>query len=36
MGSGYRMQEIRLYLIVQESDPTSGEECEDRLERLLQ
>lgn len=36
MGSGYRMQQIRLYLLVQESDPTSGSECEDRLERLLQ
>lgn len=36
MGSGYRMQQIRLYLLVQESDPTSGSECEDRLERLMQ
>jgi hypothetical protein len=35
-GSGMRMQEIRLYLLIQESDPTSGEECEDRLELLLQ
>jgi hypothetical protein len=36
MGSGYRMQEIRLYLLLQESDPSSGDECEDRLESLLQ
>jgi hypothetical protein len=36
MGSGYRNQEIRLYLLVQESDPSSGDECEDRLETLLQ
>ena len=36
MGSGYRNQLIRLYLVLQESDPTSGDECEDRLERLLQ
>lgn len=36
MGSGYRNQLIRLYLLIQESDPTSGNECEDRLEVLLQ
>lgn len=36
MGSGYRMQEIRLFLTLQETDPTSGDECEDRLEALLQ
>lgn len=36
MGSGYRNQLIRLYLLIQESDPTAGDECEDRLETLLQ
>ena len=36
MGSGYRNQLIRLYLVLQETDPTSGDECEDRLEALLQ
>lgn len=36
MGSGYRNQLIRLYLVLQETDPTSGDECEDRLEELLQ
>lgn len=36
MGSGYRNQLIRLFLLVQESDPSSGAECEDRLEELLQ
>lgn len=36
MGSGYRHQEIRLYLLVQETDMSSGDECEDRLEALLQ
>jgi hypothetical protein len=36
MGAGYRNQRIRLFLLAQESDPTSGEECEDRLEKLLQ
>ena len=36
MGSGYRQQLIRLFLIVQESDPDGGAECEDRLEHLMQ
>lgn len=36
LGAGYRNQLIRLFLLVQESDPTSGDECEDRLEELLQ
>lgn len=36
MGSGYRNQMIRLFLLVQETDLTSGTECEDRLEELLQ
>lgn len=36
MGSGYRQQRISLFLLVQESDSSSGEECEERLEVLLQ
>lgn len=36
LGSGYRQQRIRLFLLVQESDSSSGEECEERLEQLLQ
>lgn len=36
MGSGYRNQRIRLFILAQESDPSSGDECEDRLEKLLQ
>lgn len=36
MGAGYRNQLIRPYLVLQETDPTSGAECEDRLEALLQ
>lgn len=36
MGAGYRNQRIRLFILAQESDPSSGEECEDRLEKLLQ
>lgn len=36
LGTGYRNQLIRLFLLLHESDPTSGEECEDRLESLLQ
>lgn len=35
-GAGMRNQLIRLYLVVQETDPTSGDECEDRLEALKQ
>lgn len=35
-GAGMRNQLIRLYLLIQESDPTAGDECEDRLETLLQ
>lgn len=35
MGTGFRNQEIRLALAIQQSDGTSGEECEDRLEELL-
>jgi hypothetical protein len=36
MGAGFRYQIIRPFMIVQESDPTSGAECEDRLSRLVQ
>lgn len=36
MGAGYRNQLIRPFLLVQESDPSSGAECEDRLEALMQ
>lgn len=36
MGSGYRNQLIRLFLLVQETDPSSGDECEERLEKLVQ
>lgn len=36
MGSGYRNQLIRLFAFVRESDPTSGEECGQRLDALLQ
>lgn len=36
MGGGYRNQLIRLFLLVQETDMTSGAECENRLEELLQ
>jgi hypothetical protein len=36
MGSGYRNQLIRLFAFVSESDPTSGEECGQRLDLLLQ
>lgn len=36
MGSGYRNQLVRITLLVQESDPSSGDECEDRLEDLMQ
>lgn len=36
MGAGYRNQAIRPFLLVQESDLSSGAECEDRLEALLQ
>ena len=34
-GSGMREQRINLVVVVQESDGTSGERCEDRLEELL-
>lgn len=36
MGAGYRNQLVRPFLLVQESDPSSGAECEDRLAALLQ
>lgn len=36
MGSGYRNQLISPFLLVQESDLSSGAECEDRLEALIQ
>lgn len=36
MGAGYRNQLARPFMLVQESDPSSGAECEDRLERLIQ
>ena len=35
MGAGYRNQFIRLFAMVCESDPTSGEECGVRLDLLL-
>ena len=35
MGSGYRNQLIRPFLLVGESDLTSGADCEDRLSALL-
>lgn len=35
MGSGFRGQRINLVLMVQNSDATSGEECEERLEELI-
>jgi hypothetical protein len=34
-GSGMRTQRITLVVAVQESDPDSGDKCEDRLEALL-
>lgn len=36
MGSGYRNQLVRLFAMVCESDPSSGEECGQRLDALLQ
>lgn len=36
LGGGYRNQLIRLFLLVQATDASSGSECEDRLEELLQ
>jgi hypothetical protein len=36
MSTGYRQQLIRLLAMVCESDPTSGEECGERLDLLLQ
>lgn len=35
-GAGFRRQEIDLAIAVQHTDATSGEECEDKLEALLQ
>lgn len=35
-GPGYRNQMIRLFLWLHETDPSSGEECEERLEILQQ
>lgn len=35
-GGGFRRQRVNLIVLVKESDPTSGEECEDRLESLIQ
>ena len=35
-GNGYRRQRIDLAVVVQAADPTSGEECEDRLEGVIQ
>jgi hypothetical protein len=36
MGAGFRRQEVDLALMVQQSDGNSGEECEARLEGLVQ
>jgi len=36
LGSGYRRQRMDFAVVVQAADPTSGEECEDRLEPLIQ
>lgn len=36
MGQGFRNQFIRPFLLVQDSDPTSGAECEDRVSKLVQ
>jgi hypothetical protein len=36
MGSGYRNQLIRPFLLVQHNDLTSGADCEERLETLIQ
>lgn len=33
--SGFRNQRVELIVVVQESDLTSGEQCEDRLEALI-
>lgn len=34
-GSGFRMQEIKLVVLAQQSHPSSGENCEDLLEALV-
>lgn len=36
MGAGYRNEFVRLFAMVCESDPSSGEECGQRLDSLLQ
>lgn len=36
LGSGYRRQEVSLVLVLTESSTDSGEDCEDRLEALVQ
>jgi hypothetical protein len=36
MGAGYRNELVRLFAMVCESDPSSGEECGQRLDALLQ
>jgi len=35
VGAGYRQQRIRVLVLVQESDPRSGELCEDRTNLLV-
>lgn len=35
LGAGFRQQRIALMVFAQHSDATSGEECEERLERLI-
>lgn len=34
-GNGYRLQEIKLVVLVQQSHPSSGDDCEDLLEALV-
>lgn len=36
MGAGYRQELVRLFAMACESDPSSGEECGQRLDLLLQ
>lgn len=35
LGSGYRGQRVSVIVLAQESDPTSGDRCEDRLNGLV-